>query len=193
MPTILIADDYEANRKVLGRLLNHEGYTVVEASDGASALEQVRAERPDVVLVDLLMPVVDGFEFVHRLREESGALARTPVVFITAAYVPSEVTALAHSCGVNQVIARPASFEETLRAIEKTMREEPPTDAALTRPEFRLELLRVLTGALSDHLRTVIPSLAEVVEQVVIGDDAQRPSGQAVDHPADPLPPPSAG
>ena len=88
MPTILIVDDHEDNRMVLSRLFSFSGFMAIEAPDGASALEQVRTERPDLALVDLLMPVVDGFEFVHRLRREEGPHSRTPVIFITAAYLP---------------------------------------------------------------------------------------------------------
>ena len=119
MPMILVVDDYEGNRLVLSKLLTHAGFRVVEAPDGASALEQVRAEHPDLALVDLLMPVVDGFEFVHRLRSEAGPQARMPVIFITAAYLPSEVLPLAESCGVSHVLSRPADFDEILRVVKQ--------------------------------------------------------------------------
>ena len=164
MPTILIADDHEGNRVVLSKLLSLSGFSVLEAPDGASALEQVRAERPDLALIDLLMPVVDGFEFVHRLRQEDGPHARTPVIFITAAYLPDEVTPLAASCGVSHVLARPTSIEEILRAINESLATGPPEIALTADREFRLELLRLLSRTLSKNLRTVIPSLAEYIE-----------------------------
>jgi CheY-like chemotaxis protein len=165
MQTILIADDFEANRLVLSKLLTHAGYRVLEAPDGASALEQVRAEQPDLALVDLLMPVVDGFEFVHRLRQEDGPIARTPVIFITAAYLPSEVLPLAESCGVTHVLARPADFDEILRVVKESLSAVPPQVPRTGPREFHLELLALLSRTLSNSLRTVIPSLAEYFEE----------------------------
>ena len=164
MATILIVDDDETNRVVLSKLLTHEGYQVVEAADGASAFEQVRTERPDLALVDLLMPVMDGFEFVHKLRAEGGDMARLPVVFITAAFLPVEVTALARSCGVSHVLPRPSTFEEVLRVTEEALRAAPPSADAPPRPEFRLELLRLLTSTVSKSFRTVIPLMGELAD-----------------------------
>jgi len=163
VPTILIADDHEANRFVLGRLLTHEGYRVVEATDGASALEVVRAERPDLALTDLLMPAVDGFEFVHRLRQlDDPALARLPVVFITAAYVPEDVLNLARSCGVVAVLGRPAPFDEILQAVRENLAAGPMDVLVPPRREFSLALLRLMTCTVSQKVRSVIPSLAEI-------------------------------
>ncbi len=165
MPMILVVDDYEGNRLVLSKLLTLSGFRVIEAADGASALEQARVEQPDLALVDLLMPVVDGFEFVHRLRNEDGPQSRMPVIFITAAYLPSEVLPLAESCGVTHVLARPAEFEEILRVVKEAIASAPLAVSKTSSQEFRLELLGLLSRTLSKSLRTVIPSLAEYFEE----------------------------
>lgn len=190
MPTILIADDYEANRLVLSKLLTHSGFRVLEAPDGASALEQMRAEHPDLALVDLLMPVVDGFEFVHRLRQEDGPIARTPVIFITAAYLPSEVLPLAEACGVTHVLARPAEFEEILRVVNEALAADPPQIPRAGPREFHLELLGLLSRTLSKSLRTVIPSLAAYFEEEVRCPDEKTPEPSAED--AAPAPEPAS-
>lgn len=176
MPTILIADDHDANRKVLSKLFRHQGYTVIGACDGASALEMMRTDRPDVALVDLLMPVVDGFEFVHRLRLEGGDLARTPVVFITAAYTHEEVLNLARSCGVTQVLARPLPFEEIAQAVQSAIRSAPPSVATPSRGEFSMEHLQLLSKKVTENLWSIIPSLADAVEK-----EPERSEGQAAD------------
>ncbi|GAC1465617.1 MAG: hypothetical protein NVSMB9_05390 [Isosphaeraceae bacterium] len=150
---------------VLAKLFSHAGYSVAVAADGASALEQARIERPDVALVDLLMPVMDGFEFVHRLREEGGVMAQMPVVFITAAYLPAEVSALALSCGVSHIVSRPAPFEELSRVVADALQAGPASDSIAPRAEFRLELLRLLTSKLSQNLRTLLPSFVQLVEK----------------------------
>src|SRR5947209_2689816 len=158
MPTILVADDHEGNRFVLSKLLARAGFGVLEAPDGAAALERVRAERPDLALVDLLMPVVDGFEFAHRLRKEQGPYARTPIIFITAAYLPSEVLTLARACGVTHVLARPAEFDDILAAVNEALSTTPPPVPVTEDGTFQLELLGLLSRTLSQSLRTVIPA-----------------------------------
>ncbi len=68
MATILIVDDLSTNRKFLVTLLRHHGHRLLEAADGREALAAVQAERPDLVITDVLMPVMDGYEFVRQLR-----------------------------------------------------------------------------------------------------------------------------
>jgi CheY-like chemotaxis protein len=80
MASILIVDDRPTNRQFLLTLLGYTSHRLLEAADGAQALEIVRAERPDLVITDILMPTMDGYAFVKQLRGES-AIAATPVIF----------------------------------------------------------------------------------------------------------------
>ena len=89
MATILIVDDRPANREFLMTLLGYGGHRLLQAADGAEALATARAERPDLVIADILMPTMDGYEFVRQLRADP-AIARTPVVFCTAHYHEGE-------------------------------------------------------------------------------------------------------
>src|SRR6476619_6820520 len=66
--TILVVDDHAPSRQFLISLLTYKGHHLLEASDGAEALARVRVERPDLVLSDILMPTMDGYEFVRHLR-----------------------------------------------------------------------------------------------------------------------------
>ena len=68
MSTILIVDDRPTNRTFLTTLLGFTGHRLLQANDGAHALETVRAERPDLIITDILMPTMDGYEFVQQLR-----------------------------------------------------------------------------------------------------------------------------
>ncbi len=85
MATILIVDDRLANREFLVTLLGYAGHRLLQAADGAEALAIVRAEHPDLVIADILMPTMDGYEFVRRIRADP-AIAATPVIFYTAHY-----------------------------------------------------------------------------------------------------------
>ena len=85
MATILIVDDLSANRNFLVTLLRDQGHRVLEASNGREGLAAVQAEHPDLVITDVLMPVMDGYEFVRQLRLDP-LTSRIPVVFYTAHY-----------------------------------------------------------------------------------------------------------
>lgn len=80
---ILVADDQRVNQRILEVFLRKEGHTVVIASDGSEAVEVHRRERPDLVLLDIMMPVMDGLEAARRINEAAGDI-RTPIIFLTA-------------------------------------------------------------------------------------------------------------
>src|SRR5678809_1238746 len=100
MATILIVDDLPANREFLVVLLRHQGHRLLEAADGSEGLAVVQADRPDLVITDVLMPVMDGYEFVRQLRLDPTTSA-TRVVFYTAHYGEREARTLALSTGVS--------------------------------------------------------------------------------------------
>lgn len=83
MSTILIVDDESNMRFLLRMLFETEGFEVVEAHHGAAALERVRDEQPDLIVTDLMMPVMDGHELVERLRADA-ATAGIPILVISA-------------------------------------------------------------------------------------------------------------
>jgi len=114
MASILIVDDRETNRELLTTLLGYRNHRTVEAGDGLEGLERARAEVPDLIITDILMPTMDGYEFTRRLREDARTAA-IPVVFYSAHYLMQEANALAAKCGVDYVLAKPAEPEEVSR------------------------------------------------------------------------------
>jgi CheY-like chemotaxis protein len=82
-PSALVVDDDPETRELLRRLLEREGYQVAEAENGRVALDRIREARPGVILLDLMMPEMDGFEFVRRFRKHDAWLG-IPIVVITA-------------------------------------------------------------------------------------------------------------
>src|ERR1700726_1669612 len=105
MATILIVDDRPANREYLTTLLGYGGHRLLQAADGAEALATARADHPDLVIADILMPTMDGYEFVRQLRADP-AVAATPVIFFTAHYHEQEARALADACGVVHILTK---------------------------------------------------------------------------------------
>src|SRR5690348_5516579 len=83
MKTVLVADDSAANRELLAVILQQNGYHVVRANDGMEVLERIGEARPDIVLLDVHMPRLDGYQTLQRIRQEA-ALATLPVVAVTA-------------------------------------------------------------------------------------------------------------
>lgn len=120
MAAILVVDDYPATREILVELLGSSGHSVLEASDGAEALGLVRATRPDLVITDILMPTMDGHEFVRQLRADP-TIAGMPVIFYSGVYTQGEAEALARACGVGQVITKPFGLDMVLRIVDATL------------------------------------------------------------------------
>jgi CheY-like chemotaxis protein len=83
MSKVLIAEDNPVNRELLRELLETRGHSVTEASDGQQALKQIDESYPDILLLDLDMPILDGFATVRRIRENP-AVAKLPVLAVTA-------------------------------------------------------------------------------------------------------------
>ncbi|HKW38640.1 MAG TPA: EAL domain-containing protein [Burkholderiales bacterium] len=120
MATILVVDDRPTNRQFLLTLLGYRGHGLLEAANGAEALERVRTGHPDLVITDILMPTMDGYEFVQRLRAEPEA-APTEVIFYTATYSEKQARALADTCGVRIVLPKPSDPEKILAAVDEAL------------------------------------------------------------------------
>ncbi|MEW6370713.1 MAG: EAL domain-containing protein [Pseudomonadota bacterium] len=116
MATILIVDDRPSNRAYLLALLGFTEHRLLEADDGARALELVREHRPDLIITDILMPKMDGYEFVQRLRADR-ELAAIRVIFYSAVYAERETLAMARSCGVERVLSKPSDPQAIMEAV----------------------------------------------------------------------------
>ncbi|MFW5952285.1 MAG: response regulator [Gemmatimonadota bacterium] len=79
---VLVVDDSATAREIYGAFLRHAGYAVVEAADGLEALERIAADRPDVMVLDVVLPRMDGLEVMRRAREAAAGL---PIICVTAA------------------------------------------------------------------------------------------------------------
>src|SRR5579862_7389061 len=172
MATILVVDDLAANREVLVSLLRYKGHRLLEAEDGSQGLAAALAERPDLVITDVLMPVMDGYEFVRQLRADP-ATRGIRVVFYTAHYGEREARALAFSSGVADVLTKPVEPEDVLRVVDRVLSGESPAAAApasqpLT-PDFDRQHLRLVTDQLSAKARDLSAANARLRALINIG------------------------
>ena len=153
MATILIVDDLSANRKFLVTLLAHQGHRLLEAANGREALATAQAEHPDLVITDVLMPVMDGYELVRQLRLDP-TTSKILVVLYTAYYGEREARVLALSNGVDDVLTKPAESAEVLKIVGRVLAGQSevatPTGAGPLAPEFDREQLRLLTHGLPE-------------------------------------------
>ncbi|WP_369208268.1 response regulator transcription factor [Streptomyces sp. PU-14G] len=117
-PTVLVVDDEPAVRDALRRSLSFEGYTTVLACDGAEALDQVAAHQPDLVVLDVLMPRMDGLTAARRLRSTG---QRVPILMLTARdTVGDRVTGL--DAGADDYLVKPFELDELLARVRALLR-----------------------------------------------------------------------
>lgn len=141
---LLVVEDNSDILRLLDTTLSFKGYRVVTARNGNEALEAIQKERPAVIITDILMPQMDGFSLVHRLRLNPDT-RDIPVVFLSATYVTPEDKSFALTLGVIQFIEKPVNFEEFLPAIEdlvigETKATQKPLDEAEFYNQYRKRL-----------------------------------------------------
>jgi diguanylate cyclase (GGDEF)-like protein len=181
---ILIVDDHRANRDALSALLESAGHYALSAGDGNQALHLAREHQPELVISDVLMPVMDGYELTRRLKLDP-ATAGMSVMFYTAYFGGQDAKQLAAALGVARVLVKPADNAAILRAVEEVLSARPsaPAQAAadLERDHLRLMVDQLLekTGALEaqqqriERMNRTLAMLSAVNALIVRADDRQ--------------------
>jgi len=132
---ILVVDDERAVRESLRRALQLEGYEVELAEDGADALAKLNGGAPDAVILDVLMPTIDGLEVCRRIRREGNSV---PVLMLTArAEVESRVAGL--DAGADDYLPKPFALEELLARLRALLRRSGGTDELLRFEDIELD------------------------------------------------------
>ena len=140
---ILVVDDDRAIRDSLARVLGLEGYDVRTATDGAIALEMIAADAPDAVLLDVMMPNVDGLVVCRVLRSERN---RVPILMLTARTETSERIA-GLDAGADDYLPKPFDLGELLARLRALLRRSRPDDEPSNADGLRLADLRIDTAA----------------------------------------------
>src|SRR6266542_4779134 len=115
---VLIVEDVPDILKLLDATLTFKGYQVTTARNGQEALDAIQRERPGLVITDIMMPKLDGFGLVHRLRINPET-REIPVIFLTATYVALEDKAFALNIVATRFIEKPVNFEKFLGTVEE--------------------------------------------------------------------------
>ena len=118
-PIILVIEDYSESRVLLSAWLRGKGYKVVEAKDGREGLLQANRVNPDLILMDLTLPQIDGIEATRQIRQRH-VLAHTPI-FAISAYATREVKADAVAAGCTEMFTKPLDLEALLKKIKEAL------------------------------------------------------------------------
>jgi len=120
---LLVVEDVTDILVLLNETLKFKGYRVVTARNGVEALEQIEKERPALIITDILMPKMDGFNLVHRLRLDPKT-RNIPVIFLSATYVAPEDKAFALTIGVTRFIEKPVDMENFFPVIDELLKQK---------------------------------------------------------------------
>jgi CheY-like chemotaxis protein len=118
MAQILVVEDDDAIRGLVSDVLRDDGYEVRQATNGVEALEQLRRARPDLIVLDLMMPVMDGWEFVEECRREPG-FGEVPIVVTSASHDLPRTAERLKSLGVRTCLAKPFDIDGLLALVER--------------------------------------------------------------------------
>lgn len=120
MAKILVVDDEPDIVRVVVRIMEARDHTVRTAHDGFEALEKVREEPPEVIILDLNLPGMNGFEVCKRLRDNPATRA-IPIVMMTAAYVSIDDARRGHSSGADEYVVKPFLREVLIHNVERLL------------------------------------------------------------------------
>jgi CheY-like chemotaxis protein len=178
---VLVVDDIPDILKLLDATLQFKGYRVVTARDGEEALEAIQREHPALVIADILMPKMDGFSLLHRIRLDPET-RNIPVIFLSATYVAQEDKDFARAIGVTRFIEKPVDWDKFLPIISEILTKGVPvTPTSLNeygfydgyRKRLEIKLNQKMTQiARDEHLMKTLseaekPTFAATLQQAI--------------------------
>ena len=117
---VLVVDDDPDILEALSEILEAEGFEIKRARNGKEALERLQPEAPDLILLDLMMPVMDGWEFAQRMRQREPAIARIPLIVLSA---DRNVGSKATEIGAVGHLAKPFELNDLLEMVRRSLPE----------------------------------------------------------------------
>ena len=175
---ILVVDDVQSNVLLLKALLGREGFGIVYAMNGTEALEKVKSEHPDLILLDVMMPDMDGFEVAGRLKVEPEQ-AEIPIIFLTALNDSASVVK-GFQLGANDFISKPFRREELLIRVEHQLSLVDARRIILRQTE---ELRKTIAGrdklysVIAHDLRSPMASIKMLCNTIMMSIDQQTVPG----------------
>ena len=171
--TILVVDDVQANRDIVIEMLSRLGFSVIHAQDGSEGLEKAQSHHPDLILMDTIMPQLDGLEAIRRLRRLDGCES-IPVITISAS-ASAEDEANSHAAGANAFIPKPLEMMRLLAQIGRLLKLEweygvDEADESLVAPPAE-EMGKLHQAALAGNMREIL----QYSEYLTGKDECYRP------------------
>lgn len=188
---ILVAEDDAEARELLMMSLADGDYDLLQAADGIEALHLLRTEHPDLLITDIVMPRMDGYELVRKLRQDE-SMSGTPVIFCSASYHEREVREMARSLGVRSTLSKPYDLEIVRETVNAALATKPPAGTSpppalpveggaqerlsalvtFSRRVFGQTDPAVILESTCDAARDIL--LAQVAQLVIVSDDDSR-------------------
>jgi two-component system sensor histidine kinase/response regulator len=166
---LLVVDDEETDIRVLGSMLEKLGFEILPATDGQTALKVLSVRRPDLILLDLLMPGMDGYEVCRRIQENP-EWAEIPIIFLSAASDKNLVVRALEGGGVD-FLTKPFSKAELISRVRTHLMLKTARDHAKRLAQDKDELLGVISHYLQNHLAGMQMSAQRLHERIQNADD----------------------
>ena len=171
MATILVVEDHAMSRQILMTLLEYSGHRVLEAAEGEEAFELACRVRPDLIISDILLPAMDGREFVRRLRTEA-VQDDTPVIFYTAWCRHPEDVKLDEILKPCHVLPKPSEPQAILRMVDKLLGE--PSEVWYPKLKLGLFSHGGENNGFSTHIELQLSVLMDLSYSMVAERDPER-------------------
>ena len=124
--TVLIIEDEEDAAELFAEMMRVSGFRVLKTSKSAPALSMMSAEKPDIVLLDIMMPEISGLDILRQMRRDP-ALANIPVIVVTAKSMPSDIKN-GMEAGASTYLTKPVGYLELKEAVERTLANSTPSN-----------------------------------------------------------------
>lgn len=170
---ILVVDDVDINLKLLRAQLEAEGHSVLDAKDGIKALAHLNAEDVDLVISDILMPLMDGYRLCYEIRKDI-RFANLPFIFYTATYTSPGDEKLSYEIGADFYMKKPASANEIKRAISEVMKNRPKRKDDQINSFKDLNVMKEYNAALVKKLEEKFNELGKTNQELRASEEQNR-------------------
>jgi CheY-like chemotaxis protein len=154
MARVIVVEDHAPDRQLMASLLKYAGHEAMFCADGQAGLDLINKVKPDLIIVDLIMPGIDGYDVARAVRADP-LTATTPIILQTAHYLESEIGRIAEQIGIQEVLIKPFEPEAFLEVVAKALLVEatiPQTSSTALGSEFHVEHLRVVAAKLYEKV-----------------------------------------
>jgi signal transduction histidine kinase len=175
MAKILIVDDDEFSRKLLEFILQNAGHTVFSSADGAEALKQIHVELPDLIITDVMMPVMDGFELCRQCKADQN-LRTIPIILYSSDYVEKKDQQLGLELGACRYLLKPSPPEQLITIVEEVLAENIKKSGANDglHLDEEMKLLRSYNEVLFNKLEAKMQELQQTIVEHQKSEDTMK-------------------